>query len=1201
MTDLPLLTPETVSRWICFDRRDRSWEYDPKNGRTIQNIQTEGVAGIWNLLATQNGLALLADEVGMGKTVQALGILGFLWIHKPGARVLVVAPNQAVAENWATEYKGFIRDHVRHSDDFVKSQTDQRAIHTPVLCASLEEVVWQFTNGDARFVITKISIFSHLTDRDMKATARQKEAAAGERAAELRNRLTSALGQGLDLLVVDEAHYLRNLHGVTQRVAGVRAFLGKAELGPLADLNLLMTATPNHTTNDDISNIVSYFQRPDGSSAQILNRHSLRRLRLLENKNKYQYREESAQGCSFDGDVPAEIFFALYQKNLAEAEEDCIPVFANERRGFLYGYLEGFETVRGDQIAPPEDSDTQDRSDYHTAPDSDILRRLASQHYGIEGTSPRHPKYDRSMDELVPGAQAFWNRQDHPSQEDKHLVFVRRIPSCRELAARANEAYDQLFLHRIFGSLGLDPQESERMLAGDLRSQLSTKVRDLLGTRDQEDASTDSQEQEPVEESSAQGGFSPSRVMDYFRKVKGSPTETTHGSLFRVRFQRPKELFSLFFETPWDPDQPSLPSPGSRAQYREWIQRERLKKLREEFPDSQRLLRAHWRLPKSGGEDQNAQGSGNSRTPTLASIYHRHMGPAQLEAWKAMLAESPCVQEAFFQTFLRKGLLLASGAIVELYSWFLRSRLSGSPAESVYAAFCAEVDRHFSGSLTQSLMTSAMASFRTVAEGCAGISSGHEILQYSWNELNAHDPGAFCSGEVADRSRLITSFNTPFFPNVLVSTSVLQEGVNLHHHCRKVIHYGIAWTPGDNEQRVGRVDRLFGAVHQNIKTGIRDRLSIRYPYLAGSFDEDQVGQFIMRKHAAEKVLDRGETISGNKTIEVARTEPDWREFLRKPELATDPTDAADPYPYRAMGAADPVWQSHMDHHREGSPLAQHVRDLLERALEQVDIGGKCSLQPAGQDLTWFVEPVFEGKEGREHQPVLVSLESFPELSAQSNRAVFVLQMRSPLFVDRPAGLDAALKDLSDLYPLMQMVCDPNSSGNHFHYHARTCLPVFADQEGREDCSPQEIAEALRQLVLGAEALEARLASGQDLTLQVIHEFLKESGAKASSLQSDRSSVSLWSKSSSLVWEKSGELARLPLGNTVRPSMDLLEIQGKHPFLFGSLLEAGAIAWELRFPAFDFQASEQALLGRWGEFLIKSLGLLATPRGQDLET
>ena len=51
------------------------------------------------------------------------------------------------------------------------------------------------------------------------------------------------------------------------------------------------------------------------------------------------------------------------------------------------------------------------------------------------------------------------------------------------------------------------------------------------------------------------------------------------------------------------------------------------------------------------------------------------------------------------------------------------------------------------------------------------------------------------------------TFNSPFWPWVLVTTSVGQEGLDFHRYCHSVVHWNIPATPVELEQREGRVQR----------------------------------------------------------------------------------------------------------------------------------------------------------------------------------------------------------------------------------------------------------------------------------------------------------------------------------------------------------------------------------------------------------
>ena len=82
------------------------------------------------------------------------------------------------------------------------------------------------------------------------------------------------------------------------------------------------------------------------------------------------------------------------------------------------------------------------------------------------------------------------------------------------------------------------------------------------------------------------------------------------------------------------------------------------------------------------------------------------------------------------------------------------------------------------------------------------------------------------------RRRLMLTFNTPFFPEVLVASSVMAEGVDLHQDCRYVVHHDLAWNPSTLEQRTGRVDRIGSKAETS-----QQPVVVYEPYLAGTHDE----------------------------------------------------------------------------------------------------------------------------------------------------------------------------------------------------------------------------------------------------------------------------------------------------------------------------------------------------------------------------
>lgn len=85
-----------------------------------------------------------------------------------------------------------------------------------------------------------------------------------------------------------------------------------------------------------------------------------------------------------------------------------------------------------------------------------------------------------------------------------------------------------------------------------------------------------------------------------------------------------------------------------------------------------------------------------------------------------------------------------------------------------------------------------------------------------------------------------SAFNSPFWPFVLATTSVGQEGLDFHQYCHAVVHWNLPANPVDLEQREGRVHRYKGhAIRKNIAERNRAaafRSSSRDPW-AEMFDE----------------------------------------------------------------------------------------------------------------------------------------------------------------------------------------------------------------------------------------------------------------------------------------------------------------------------------------------------------------------------
>lgn len=897
--------PNQVSQWINFEQGNPGWHYQPDAPPSMASRQAEGVAHLWNCLS-RNGVALLADEVGTGKTFQALGVAALLWRMSPAAKVLVMAPNRDICHHWELELAAFVHHHYREADGRVK-QGDKPvpSVGAHYGLEGLTQAIESRSQQErpAQFYVTSIHSLSGLVGGDEKGDKGQ----AAKRAAEgFHRRIKAALGpDGFDLVIVDEAHYFRNPQGGSQRVAAASAFFGGPD-GRIGQRALLLTATPSHTQLGDVANILGFFLRThkelrNRDPEELMRSYALRRFRIMAGTTftKHQYRAEHAMPCDFAGQPGAEVFFALYQRRLIHELGAT-----EEKRRMLYGFLEGFESAGADDITtvvsnahgqltvedhPPED--------FHKADDTDLLRNLSREFRQFFPSAPEHPKYGRLVDECVP--RELFDSPGKPLHEHKHLVFVRRIPSVRELTKRVNERYDRLLARHICHAWGVDDEgfaNWERQQWS--RDGLDAITGGRLGRDGSEEEKADALYADEDASADVASAYLGSRIADLFvtKKAHGNvaAVPATHASLFSLSLRRSTSLRAMFLEPAadyleagyqWFYEYPQ--SGKQRADYTKAAQCQRMGR-HEKFKG---------KFENLAPADATRQAYEGGPVQTVWSLVFPHLDPEGQTILRRWASERPDIAENFSQ-YLKAGLLFASPVIVELYAWQTRfDHVPGDGHVGVQQRYCAFVDyvrQRIAGSLLLRYFASALATFDQLCDKIVGHAAGD--WEKGWRTLTTlSSPAWYASGESSHRQHLILGFNSPFYPNTLVATSVFQEGVNLHLNCRRVHHYGIAWTPGDNEQRVGRVDRLFGKVN-SLLIGADPgsvTLDIHYPFLAGSFDEDQVGSFVERKHAVEEKMDR--CMQGSFDKEIRLTRSNWREFLRRPiaDLQLD-----DPYPAR---------------------------------------------------------------------------------------------------------------------------------------------------------------------------------------------------------------------------------------------------------------------------------------------------------------
>jgi len=218
LTAMRILSPSTTS---LFSLRSGRVQFVPYQYRPVLK-----------LTRSDRPRLLIADEVGVGKTIEAGLILKELQARTNLSTVLVICPKTLVTERkWHTEMKRF-------DEDFT-------ALDGPLLRHCLKE-----TNQEGQWpgqyakAILPFSLFdSDLIDG---VGGRRKKKAQGLNALDPPPKF--------DLVIVDEAHHIRNTRTFLHK--GVRFFCDNAQAV------VLMTATPIQLGSDDLFTLLNVL-RPD--------------------------------------------------------------------------------------------------------------------------------------------------------------------------------------------------------------------------------------------------------------------------------------------------------------------------------------------------------------------------------------------------------------------------------------------------------------------------------------------------------------------------------------------------------------------------------------------------------------------------------------------------------------------------------------------------------------------------------------------------------------------------------------------------------------------------------------------------------------------------------------------------------------------------------------------------------------------------
>ena len=210
---------------------------------------------------------LLADEVGLGKTIEAGLILRELKVRGLAKRILVVAP-AGLTSQWVSEMK------THFSEDFRLVQPGNFPAWRQLAGVDEQENLWRLHDQ----VVSSMDAVKPMDARrgwSLEQVDRYN-----------RERFEDLVSAGWDLVIIDEAH---RLGGSSEQVARYR--LGEA-LGQASPYLLLLSATPHQGKTDAFRRLVSFLDAdalPDDESV------------TRENVAPYVIRTEKARAIDADG------------------------------------------------------------------------------------------------------------------------------------------------------------------------------------------------------------------------------------------------------------------------------------------------------------------------------------------------------------------------------------------------------------------------------------------------------------------------------------------------------------------------------------------------------------------------------------------------------------------------------------------------------------------------------------------------------------------------------------------------------------------------------------------------------------------------------------------------------------------------------------------------------------------------------------
>ena len=896
-------------------------------------IQEEGIILANKILNNKNCL-MIADDVGLGKTYEGLGIIFSKFIEKSGQNILIIAPNEQIGLKWKKEYDYF-------KDNWIINIKDENIPECNVYLNNPFELLNIKNDGNNHISIIRANKFSYIKDiinkentenlinlvkedkeklkakvENIKKAIKEYNEGKSENYENIASwciNVLSILNNNLrefDLAIIDESQNLRGGESTLKNkfintFFGLYRFKNPDENKMKFKQSVLLTATPDHNKNIDIFNQFKYFienkiqkelfdskddsyhkdkiEWLDKFDAYNQNNSEklsiIRRSRKFNGMEKYAYREFK--------DIPAEcnflenMTFRLLHKRIINSDKNFCEM----------KYIDGFESF----IQNESDNKNYDEDERKSKIDNDTfyiddwIKQLKNEH----NITINHPKIRKIKEEL--------KKDSKLDKIDKTLIFARRISSTKELEKALIDDYDEE-IDKLVQEM-LNNNEKKYIMKefeienNDRESESNSNVKI--------DDETSDEESIEVEEDNDENQYK-SRWLKQIKENKNSKIQTDI-VLFKKKFYK-NMLFADFFEENflkvfwynikiesnekekavilWTEkdnihnEQHSGTIEITNQEVKDKIKNYKISLSERSIKDTdfKRIINLII-FEKLGENDCRIKIFNNvyksfyfkeeKKENVDVSVDLNRISNICFEEEKSIwgikaikdalngifkipskddnLKEEKFKKELFKREIVKDIIIknLRNGeGILYFYCLYLKFKKE---------KFKEQIKEKFEKQIEEKC-TFAIRILNRIIDFINNFEAENKILGIDYDESYYNKKIPICLSPVAKCSSIqkqsipnITKcFNTSFFPDIIVATDIIKEGIDLQINCSKINNYGIAWLPGDIEQRIGRIDRYFSKTYREYIENPTSRVDIEFLYTKDTLDEEQVSRVLNR-------------------------------------------------------------------------------------------------------------------------------------------------------------------------------------------------------------------------------------------------------------------------------------------------------------------------------------------------------------------